>query len=77
MNEREMDRVLARALQDGLGLSREREDALWMDFTARAAREATVWAAFAAGLALASRQVQVALRASGWVATHNLWRIVR
>jgi hypothetical protein len=77
MNEREMDWALAQAFQKGLGLGQEQEDALWADFTTRAAREAAGWAAFAAGLVMASRYLRAALHASGWAATHNLWRTVR
>jgi hypothetical protein len=66
MNERTMDRQLRELLQQGLGLSHEQEDALWADFTARAARETAAWAAFAMGLALAGRQLRAAMPGSVW-----------
>ncbi len=66
MNERAIDQGLAALLQQGLGLSGEEEDALWSDFLARAAREAAAWAAFAAGLALANRQLRAVMPHAVW-----------
>lgn len=75
MNEREIDQILTRILQDSLGLSQDWEDTRWVDFMTRATRERVAWAAFAAGLARASRRIQVTLRSSTCMASHNQWRI--
>jgi hypothetical protein len=66
MNESALDRHLTGLLQRGLGLSEDREDALWSDFTLRAARETAAWAAIAAALAFANRRLQATLPSSVW-----------
>ncbi len=66
MNERALDRLLSEVLPQGLGLSQEREDALWADFTRRAAQETVAWTALAVGLALASRQLRAVMPNSVW-----------
>ena len=66
MSERAVDRRLTELLEQGLGLSQEQEDALWADFRVRLAREATAWAAFTVGLALASRQLRAAMPCAVW-----------
>ncbi|MFB3881584.1 MAG: hypothetical protein ACE149_09990 [Armatimonadota bacterium] len=66
MKVRATDEGLSRLLQQVVELSQDQEDALWADFTVRRAREAAAWAAFAAGLVLATRQMRTVIARSAW-----------
>jgi len=60
------DRDLAGVLQQALGMGPEQEEALWADFTRRAAEEAATWVAFAGALVLASRQLRAVTPNAVW-----------
>ncbi len=74
MRERAVDEALSQALRSSLGLSQEREDALWSQFAARRAQEAQAWAVFAASMALMTVRLRPAIRSCGWPGSlHPKW----
>jgi hypothetical protein len=74
MRERALEKALTEVLRSSLGLSQEREDALWSRFAARRAQEATAWAVFAASMALMTVRLRPAIRSCGWPGSfHPKW----
>lgn len=74
MRDRALEQALGEVLRSSLGLSREREDALWSRFAARRAQEATAWAAFATSMVLLTVRLRPAIRSCGWPGSfHPKW----
>jgi hypothetical protein len=65
VSKRDVDRALTGALQRGLGLSQEEEDARWARFESRR-QEAVAWVAFGTAMAALAAGLRPALRAGGW-----------
>ena len=66
MEEREVDGRLTEVLQQGLGVTREREEAMWGELAARRALELAAWSAFVGAVVRMSRNLLPAMQACAW-----------
>ena len=66
MEEREVDGRLTEVLQKGLGVTREREEAMWGELAARRALEVAAWSAFVGAVVCMNRNLRPAMQACAW-----------
>jgi len=66
MEEREVDGRLTEMLQKGLGVTRDREEAMWGELAARRALEVAAWSGFVGAVVRMSRNLRPAMLACAW-----------